>query len=659
MRILEALVSVITPRLRSLGLLFFDDANQTKSTWTTDRGVPLTSSTADWNAYRTAFGEVSLFSALQQSKGVVVNQQPASSLVFPDGAVAQTGGVATVLGTRRSIDFGDASLIWFGPDGYLSGLCERHFHTTATSLTVTVQYTTSLGVSALNEVCLLVDGVAQYLAWNGTDGVVNGLYTTVTYTVTLYAGTHDIILRDGPANCVGYPAYLSVLARFSGLQANADLTAVPPPSVKRSIVFVTDSVGQGTGATHPTTEGYVAKLRDNHGAEASFSVVGAGGDAIGYHYAADSTMGLFARRIAAHCVGNSVQTVFIQLGLNDYLQRVSLNQSAAQFGTRLGALLDKLRLLVPLAEVIVASPTLMSGDALSDWRTAAASACATRKWVRYVDGAVQTPITAWADGLHPTTAQYTVLYECIESILGLWALGNLPGALVSMLPDDPRNAIANGGLARAYDRGTEQPFTQPVATLQPVIHSPQVDGVTDGPGGCPYLQTKLASSQSALATFAASRVRCTIVVLIRFDGAGGTQQAVVSGAATNSCSLVRLADNSVQYYSGGFTSISAAPPSGWHVYEISRWDTASYAWIKVDGGTEIEAVATQTAISGICFGRENGNALYPSNASYAEFVVVPGDPSEATTARGRLTAAVGRARFLRHCLARYGITMAA
>ena len=147
-------------------------------------------------------------------------------------------------------------------------------------------------------------------------------------------------------------------------------------------------------------------------------------------------------------------------------------------------------------------------------------------------------------------------------------------------------------------------------------------------------------------------------MLLRFDGAGGTQQAAVSGLATNTCSLVRLADNSIQYYSSGFTSIFAAAPSGWHVFEISGWDTAAYASIKVDGGAEIEATGlTRSSISGIAFGRENGNALFPANASFAEFVLVPGDPSDAPDARGRLTDAVGRQRFIRHILARYGITM--
>lgn len=590
---------------------------------------------------------------------LLVNGQAITNLNVPSEKVTTTDGVATLLSSSRVLDFGDPSLVWYGPDGFQGGLCERHIHTTATSLECKVRFTTSLGVSPLNEVCLIVDGVAQYIAWNGVEGVVDGIYTNVTRTVVLYNGSHDVTLRDGPANCVGYPAYLSVLAKFIGLKTNADLTAHSQPTPRNVIVVVADSVGQGTGATHPTTEGYVPKLRDAHGHESSISIVGAGGDAIGYHYAIDATMDRFASRVAAHCIGSDVNTVFIQLGLNDYINRVTLGQTAAQFGARLGLFLDKLRIRVPNAKVIVASPTLMSGDALTDWRTETATACSSRKWVRYVNGATQTPITAWADGLHPSTAQYTILCECIESITGLWSLGNLTGAISSMLPDDPRNAIVNGGLARGYDRGTEQPFAQSTVTLQPVIHGPHTDNVVDGPASCPYLQTTIGGTQNALATFSASRIRCTIVLLIRFDGATGTRQDVLSGDALNSCSLHRMADGTIQYYSGGFGTISSTTPVGWHVIEISRWNTAGYAWIKIDGGTETEVALTQSSIGGLCFGKQVANSTFPSNASFAELAVVAGDPGEGITERGRLTTAVGRERFIRHCLSRYGLTVAA
>lgn len=98
MRIIEALVSVITPRLRSLTSLFFDDGHQTLSTWTAGRGVPLTSSTAEWNEYKATFGETSLFNAIQQAKeaGVTIGQQSINSIELPDGAVEIDGTTAKI-----------------------------------------------------------------------------------------------------------------------------------------------------------------------------------------------------------------------------------------------------------------------------------------------------------------------------------------------------------------------------------------------------------------------------------------------------------------------------------------------------------------------------------------------------------------------------------
>jgi hypothetical protein len=47
--------------------LLFDDANQTGSTWAQD-GIKLSETTAEWDAYETAFGEVSLLNAIVQAK---------------------------------------------------------------------------------------------------------------------------------------------------------------------------------------------------------------------------------------------------------------------------------------------------------------------------------------------------------------------------------------------------------------------------------------------------------------------------------------------------------------------------------------------------------------------------------------------------------------
>lgn len=48
--------------------IYFDDSNQTGSTWAQTDGIKLSETTAEWDAFETAFGEVSLLNAIVQAK---------------------------------------------------------------------------------------------------------------------------------------------------------------------------------------------------------------------------------------------------------------------------------------------------------------------------------------------------------------------------------------------------------------------------------------------------------------------------------------------------------------------------------------------------------------------------------------------------------------
>jgi len=69
--------------VRAAAELLFDDVNQTGSTWAQD-GIKLSETTAEWDAYETAFGEVSLLNAIVQAQGSVARCK----------AVATVGGAA-------------------------------------------------------------------------------------------------------------------------------------------------------------------------------------------------------------------------------------------------------------------------------------------------------------------------------------------------------------------------------------------------------------------------------------------------------------------------------------------------------------------------------------------------------------------------------------
>jgi lysophospholipase L1-like esterase len=95
------------------------------------------------------------------------------------------------------------------------------------------------------------------------------------------------------------------------------------------------------------------------------------------------------------------------IGTNDY----GLNaQTAAQFGTMYGALLDEWHSQMPTIGFIGMSPLARttetanpSGGTLGDYRTAMQTAFSSRVWATFVDGSgvITNTATQTADGLHP------------------------------------------------------------------------------------------------------------------------------------------------------------------------------------------------------------------------------------------------------------------
>jgi hypothetical protein len=54
-------------RILGAGELYFDDGNQTGSTWAQTSGIKLSDTTAEWDLFETTFGEVSLLNAISQA----------------------------------------------------------------------------------------------------------------------------------------------------------------------------------------------------------------------------------------------------------------------------------------------------------------------------------------------------------------------------------------------------------------------------------------------------------------------------------------------------------------------------------------------------------------------------------------------------------------
>ena len=70
--------------------IYFDDVNQTGSTWAQTDGIKLSETTTEWDDFETAFGEVSLLNAIVQA--------------YNNGAVTRNKGVAVVTATSIAAD---------------------------------------------------------------------------------------------------------------------------------------------------------------------------------------------------------------------------------------------------------------------------------------------------------------------------------------------------------------------------------------------------------------------------------------------------------------------------------------------------------------------------------------------------------------------------
>lgn len=97
--------------LRILGAaeLYFDDGNQTGSTWSQTSGIKLSDTTAEWDTFKVKFGEVSLLNAIAQAANTQVRQPKVYANVTANtNANTDVGGVGG--GTNLDTQLPDMSL---------------------------------------------------------------------------------------------------------------------------------------------------------------------------------------------------------------------------------------------------------------------------------------------------------------------------------------------------------------------------------------------------------------------------------------------------------------------------------------------------------------------------------------------------------------------
>jgi hypothetical protein len=105
--------------------LFFDDANQTGSTWAQTNGIKLSDTTAEWDTFETYFGEVSLLNAIVQAKSSDRKPKVYAVVTANTAANNDVGGVGG--GTNLDAQLPDMSAGTFTTDYdvYLNGELQR------------------------------------------------------------------------------------------------------------------------------------------------------------------------------------------------------------------------------------------------------------------------------------------------------------------------------------------------------------------------------------------------------------------------------------------------------------------------------------------------------------------------------------------------------
>ena len=114
-------------RVLAAGELFLDDGNQSGSTWAATSGIKLSDTTAEWDSFETAFGEVSLLNAIVQAYTAAATRTKTVAVVTT-GVAANADVSGPANDNNLDVDLGDLSTGTFVTDYdiYLNGILLRN-----------------------------------------------------------------------------------------------------------------------------------------------------------------------------------------------------------------------------------------------------------------------------------------------------------------------------------------------------------------------------------------------------------------------------------------------------------------------------------------------------------------------------------------------------
>lgn len=287
-----------------------------------------------------------------------------------------------------------------------SAFARAIYDTTATSVSVDVWNDLSIFAKSFQQIGIVVNG--SYYATLQSPGADNTAPGKETLTTSLPAGSKRVEIIAGIQS---FPATGLIGMYIRGITFNAAATRYNPPPATKRVTIYGNSIVVGQAANPAVRDCWAMKLRAGY-ANSSVMVV-----AWGYRALSDDTSTTAARaQLVADLTGNDPTDIIIEPMVNDYALNTG-TQSAANYGTRLAALVDDLHTAKPSAKIWLQSALVRGtesanqfGNTLGDYRTAMQTVQSTRTgFANYIDGStILTLGDLSPDLVHPSEAGHAI-----------------------------------------------------------------------------------------------------------------------------------------------------------------------------------------------------------------------------------------------------------
>lgn len=283
-------------------------------------------------------------------------------------------------------------------------------------------YTNSSYVTSINNV-----QVGTSVTLNALPGAGTGKTVDLIEAGQAMQGANDVFpyVRGGVfINAVRLPKYL-----FDGA-TSANSSMILPTPVQKKLVLLGDSIMTGFFVNTFPSQTITQLLRADYPTSGTGGVVGhvAGSDSIGNVASTTALVNQTVSQLVAELNGTVSNTLWIQLGTNDYGASVI---PVTNFQTYYGNLLDALHIASPNTVVICQSPIQRISPSteasngygtLGAYRTAINTVASARSsYCTYVEGAAAAIVSnanMYSDGIHLTTAGDAQYKAFIKTTLG-------------------------------------------------------------------------------------------------------------------------------------------------------------------------------------------------------------------------------------------------